>query len=269
MKTKKPLFFIKLGGSIITHKEIPMAVRQKELTSLVGQIAQAQKALPAVDFIVGHGQGSFAHVPASKYQTMNGFSSEESVLGMAIVQDAAAQLNRKVVYECIQQGLPAVTCAMSNMVVTDKRKTKVRFLTVLETYLEKGLFPVTYGDVLVDTSQGCTIWSTEEVLSFWAQEFLSQGYEIKGVVHVTEVPGFLDPDKKIIPEISVQTWPELKKMLTQTKGFDVTGGMGLKIEESLQLAEKGVVSTVLSGEGNNLYRFLVGEKFTGTQVIAE
>jgi isopentenyl phosphate kinase len=39
---------------------------------------------------VGHGQGSFAHVPASKYQNYGCFINEESVLGMAIVQDSAA-----------------------------------------------------------------------------------------------------------------------------------------------------------------------------------
>ena len=84
----KNLILIKLGGSVITDKEIPMSLRKNILTRLVGEIARAKQENPDQLLIVGHGQGSFAHVPASKYQTMAGFINEESLLGMAIVKIA-------------------------------------------------------------------------------------------------------------------------------------------------------------------------------------
>jgi isopentenyl phosphate kinase len=264
---RAPITLIKLGGSVITNKDIPMSMKNGYLASLVKQVKRAVVAVPGKQLIVGHGSGSFGHVPASKYETIKGFLNEESVLGMAIVQDAAAQLNRKVVYEFIKNDVPAVTFAPSNTLVTAGRRERENFFRLLETYLEKGLFPVTYGDVVVDTKQGCTIWSTEEVLAFLTEMFLAEGYRVDAVVHVTEVAGFLDEKKQVVPEITAQSWPALKKHLGITKGFDVTGGMGLKIEESLMLAKKGVKSVILSGtKADNLYNYLVGEAWAGTEI---
>lgn len=264
---KKPIILIKLGGSVITNKDIPMSMKNGYLSSLVKQVANALNKATDKQIIVGHGSGSFGHVPASKYETIKGFLNEESKLGMAIVQDAAAQLNRKVVYEFIKNEIPAVTFAPSNTLVTTSRQEQDNFFKLLEMYLEKGLFPVTYGDVVVDTKQGCTIWSTEEVLAFLAERFLSEGYTVDSLVHVTEVPGFLDGKKQVIPQITRQNWPQLKKHLGLTKGFDVTGGMSLKIEESLTLADQGVKSVILSGtQQDNLYNYLVGKNWIGTAI---
>lgn len=263
----KPITLIKLGGSVITNKDIPMSMKNGFLNLLVKQVKRVVTEAPNKQIIVGHGSGSFGHVSATQYQTIKGFINEESVLGMAIVQDAAAQLNRKVIYEFIKNDVPAVTFAASNTLIVTDHKEKKNFFNLLESYLEKGLFPVTYGDVIVDTKQGCTIWSTEEILSFLAEMFLKEGYTVDSVVHVTEVAGFLDEKKQVVPNITKKNWPQLKGNLGLTKGFDVTGGMALKIEESLQLAEKGVPSVILSGmEPDNLYNYLVGKKWLGTKI---
>ena len=153
----KKVTLIKLGGSIITNKEIPMSLRQATLSRLVGEIAQAKKRLKDELFVVGHGQGSFAHVPATQYKTMGGFINEESPYGMAIVQDSAAQLNRLVVHEFLRHEIPAVSFYASNTILTKKRQAQNFCSEVLFEYLDKGLLPVTCGDVLVDQAQGCTI----------------------------------------------------------------------------------------------------------------
>jgi len=264
----KKVTLIKLGGSIITNKEIPMTLRADILADLVKEIALAKKQSPDELFIVGHGQGSFAHVPATRYQTIDGFCNEESVLGMAIVQDSAAVLNRLVVHEFLKNELPAVSFYASNTIVTDQRKAKSFCVDVLWHYLAKGLLPVTCGDVLVDDTQGCTIWSTEQILAFFANYLDDHGFEVKRIVHVTEVPGFLDQNKQLIKKIDKSNWPKFKKMLTITKGFDVTGGMGLKVEESLALAQKKIKSVILSGmERNNLLAALTEQSFVGTEIF--
>lgn len=264
---KKKVTLIKLGGSIITNKEIPMTLRQGVLKRLVREIALAKEKSPDELFIIGHGQGSFAHVPATKYKTMDGFINDESVLGMAIVQDSAASLNRLVVHEFLKNEVPAVSFYASNTISTNKRQAQSFCNDVLWQYLEKGLLPVTCGDVLVDSSQGCTIWSTEQILAFFANYLDDNGLEVKRIVHVTEVAGFLDQEKNLVEKIDKKSWPELKKMLTSTKGFDVTGGMGLKVEESLALADKGIKSVILSGmKDDNLFAALTDQKFIGTEI---
>jgi isopentenyl phosphate kinase len=260
---------LKLGGAIITNKEVPMAVREDMLTRLVKEIAAAREKVKE-SFIIGHGQGSFAHAPALRYQTREGFTNGESQIGMAITQDSAAQLNRIVVNNFIVNHVPAVTFAYSSVMVTDKRKPRTWSLDVLHEYLSKGLVPVTGGDVLVDHSQGCTIWSTEEILAHIARELVKQKTNVKKVIHVTEVSGFLNTDGSIVPEITKENWSVLQSSLTKTKGFDVTGGMGLKVEESLALAEEGVESYIISGlKPNNLYNCLIGAEFEGTTITAK
>jgi isopentenyl phosphate kinase len=55
---KKKITLIKLGGSIITNKDIPMSLRSHVLSRLVAEIAKVKKELEAKGelLIVGHGQ---------------------------------------------------------------------------------------------------------------------------------------------------------------------------------------------------------------------
>jgi isopentenyl phosphate kinase len=268
MISKRPIVLIKLGGSVITNKEKSMTLRVEVLKRLVGEILRARSENPNTLFIVGHGQGSFAHVPAAKYKTMQGFIGADSLQGMAIVQDLAAQLNRIVVKEFLDAGLPAVSLYPSNSLVTKKRAASKCFMSVLEEYLNKGLLPVTCGDVIVDEEQGCTIWSTEEVLAFFARELAAKGWNIDKLVHVVEVDGFYDENKKVVPEITEKNWPEVQKALTATRGVDVTGGMGLKVEESLAIAKLGIPSFIISGlKKDNLYHLLADTTWLGTRII--
>jgi isopentenyl phosphate kinase len=264
------IILIKLGGSIITNKEVSMMVREQVLQRLIGEIARARKKTKSI-FILGHGSGSFAHAPALRYKTKAGFNNPESQMGMAITQDSAAKLNRVVVEECLSQELPAASFAFSSTLVTNQGKKQSWNGEVIRQYLEKGLLPVTYGDVIVDSSQGCTIWSTETIFSFLAQWLQQEtDYKIKKVIHVNEVAGVLDEKGQIIPEISTKTAADVKKMMTKTKGFDVTGGMWHKIEESFKLAQRQIETQIISGlKKDNLYRVLTNQDCEGTRVICE
>lgn len=259
---------IKLGGSVITNKEVPMSLRKDVLKRLVREIGVAIKNFPDEYFVVGHGQGSFGHVPAVKYETMHGFINDESRMGMAIVQDTAEQLNRIVVKEFIEQSIPAVSLHPSNSLVTKNRRAEKYFTDVFEQYMRKGMLPVTGGDVIVDEVQGCTIWSTEEVLSFFAKTFSKKGWKVKQIIHVVEVDGVYDGQKNVIPVITKKNWDDVKKGIVTTKGFDVTGGMSLKIQESIDLTELNISSKILSGlKKDNLLNALSQKDWIGTEIV--
>lgn len=263
---KKTITLIKLGGSVITNKEVPMLVRHDVLTRLVREIGKAQAETKQM-YLIGHGSGSFAHVPAARYKTMAGFVNGESKIGMAITQDSAAALNRIVVREFIAEQLPAVSFYFSNSLVTDKGVADHWCGQVLDQYLQKGLLPVTCGDVIVDRATGCTIWSTDKIFSFLAAELPDQGYDISRIVHVTEVEGVLDKNSQLIEKITHADWADIKKQLFKTKGFDVTGGMHHKLEELLSVTNGSIQSVILSGMNkNNLYNCLVGKKYMGTLI---
>lgn len=260
---------IKLGGSTITDKSIPNSVRWETLQRLTKEIAKAYKKMDG-HLVVGHGSGSFAHVPATRYKTMDGFVGPQSRLGMAITQDSAAQLNRIVVQELLKQDIPAVSLYASNSLVTKNGQAESYFVDVFREYLRKELVPVVSGDVIVDSEKGCTIWSADTILPFFAQEFQKHNWEVSRLIHVTSTPGVFrdinNPDAGIFESITLKNAEEVKAAMGEVKGFDVTGGMWTKIEESLALAKNGVESVILSGDKPNaLYNALLG-KAEGTMI---
>ncbi len=269
----KAVTLVKLGGAVITDKSVPNTLRPEVLSRLVREIKNVWQDLDEY-LVLGHGAGSFAHVPAAHYGTIDGFRDDHSRLGMAIVQDSAAQLNRLVVHECIKQDLPAVSSCASSSVVTKKKQMQTYFTDVFEQYLKNDLLPVTYGDVIVDSEIGCTIWSTDVILSHCTREFLQRGWKVNRIVHATQVAGVLknlqQPENGIFDLITPENAEEVQKSMGQTKGFDVTGGMWTKISESLSLAQNhGIETVILSGDTPGmLERCLRGESFVGTTIRA-
>ncbi len=265
MINKVPITLIKLGGSVITDKSAPGVLRLEVLKRLVGEISSSLKDQD-LHLIISHGQGSFAHVPATKYCTIAGFQDPDSRLGMAITQDSAAQLNRIVVSEFIKASLPAVSFAASSVLVTAGSKSQTWSGEVLKEYLNQGLLPVTCGDVIVDSAQGCTIWSAEKILGRIVEQLsYDEKYEVVKIIHVTEVDGVLDKSGQVVSKISPANFTKVSKMITETTGFDVTGGMGHKIEEAMIVVKKGIDVAILSGlKKDNLLHALSGHNWLGT-----
>ena len=266
------LTFIKLGGSVITDKTKPQTLRGQVMARLVGEIAAAHRQT-GQRYLIGHGAGSYGHVSAAKYGTKQGLTDQNSVLGMATVQDEVAQLNRAVVGEFLARRLPAVTLAVSNMLVTRAGRAAQAAdinLAVLEQYLAWGLWPITHGDVIADRAQGSTIWSTEQILDLLARRLPRLGYPVERVIHVTDVAGVVI-DGRVVPEITPEQWPRLSRsaQLKAPRGTDVTGGIRHKVEAALELAGLGIESVILSGlKSGTLKRCLLGQEVTKTVIAA-
>ena len=125
---------------------------------------------------------------------------------------------------------------------------------------------MTCGDVIVDTQIGCTIWSTEKVFSHIAQH-ITLPYQVKNIIHFTEIAGVLDSVGAIISSIAEENKKEVQAAIFTTKGFDVTGGMWHKIEESLLLAQDGITTKIISGlKKGNLFNCLTDREWIGTTI---
>ena len=91
-----PLTLLKLGGSLITDKNRPHTPRLEVLARLAEEIAAARRQRPGLRLLLGHGSGSFGHVPAQKYGTCQGVHSADEWQGFVEVWHQAAALNRLV-----------------------------------------------------------------------------------------------------------------------------------------------------------------------------
>jgi isopentenyl phosphate kinase len=265
----KSLILIKLGGSIITDKSKPFYAREEVIRRLAREIEEAQVKLPIdTKIIIGHGSGSFGHTVAAKYQTQKGLINKDSVKGLSLVADAAIKINRIVVKNFLREGLPVFSFAPASFILSDNFKEKEVFLQPLIESLERGLLPVIYGDVVLDIKSGCAIFSSEKTLDLIAQNLSKKFRQIK-VIYCGDTDGVYDNYGKTIPQITPQNYQEVKKWIGASGKTDVTGGMLHKVEESLSLAKKfKIESLILSGnKAGNLKKSILGKLERGVTKV--
>ena len=164
------LQFLKLGGSLITDKQHAHTTRLEVLKRLAGEIAAAFDRDPGLRLLLGHGSGSFGHVPAKEFATRQGVQGEREWHGFTEVWYQASELNRLVIHALHAEGLPAMAFPPSAMVIAQEAKVLSWDLSPLHSALQAGLLPVVYGDVVFDTRRGGTILSTEDLFDHLARD---------------------------------------------------------------------------------------------------
>lgn len=261
----RKLILVKLGGSLITDKKKPFTEDSTTIKRLVREIHGAREQRSTL-LIVGHGGGSYPHVPAVKYKTAKGVAGPDSFLGIAEVQDAAARLNRIVVRELIDAGENAVSLSPSSFMISSKGKVEKAFLEPVLRLLEFKMLPVVYGDVVLDSQMGCSILSTEKILNFLANN-LGTKFKLEKIVLCGRTDGVYGNKGETILKISRKNFKQIKKQIGASEGIDVTGGMIHKVEESLALAKKGIPSEIINGtRKEELLNVLLGKPHKGTKV---
>ena len=88
------LSFLKLGGSLITHKDRPHTARRQILARLATEISLARQQDPELRILIGHGSGSFGHVAGKKYNTRFGVGSPRQWMGFAEVWRQAREVRK-------------------------------------------------------------------------------------------------------------------------------------------------------------------------------
>jgi len=227
----KNLILVKLGGSVITDKSKPFTARTNVISRL-GKKIKKEYMSESTDLIIGHGGGSFPHVPASKYQTQKGLIGKNSVWGFCLTADAAIEINRIVVKELLKLKMNVASFAPMSFMYEGK---------ILNEHFKKafslGIIPVIYGDTALDEKQGFHISSTEVILDRLAKKF-AKYYKKITILYFTDTNGVYDNKGKTIEKITPKNFSEIKKYLTGSGNVDVTGGMIHKVKESLDLVKK-------------------------------
>jgi len=260
------LQFLKLGGSLITDKSTPRTPLLDIIVRLANEIAEARKSNPDAKLLLGHGSGSFGHVPAKKYGTRQGINSIDGWQGFVEVWQEASSLNRIVMEALHSAGLPAVAFPASGAVITSNGQVATWNLNPLRAALEAGLLPVVFGDVVFDDILGGTILSTEDIFSYLASELSPKQILLAGLDE--GVWGDYPLCRELIPAINAKNWAEIAQVLGASSATDVTGGMASKVELMLQLTQEisGLQVSIFSGLiSGNVFKALSGN-LTGTLI---
>jgi isopentenyl phosphate kinase len=260
------LVFLKLGGSLITVKDQPRALRAELLARLMVEIAAARRERPELSLVLGHGSGSFGHLEAAKHGTRQGVRSAAEWAGFAAVQAAAADLNHLVVAAANAAGLPVLNLPPSASAVCADGMIESMALEPLRAGLDHGLVPLVYGDVAFDQVRGGTIISTEDIFGYLAPRLPPGLILLAGIE-----PGVLTrwPDGEVVPRLA----PGARLgEVGGSHGYDVTGGMASKVQQMLFLvsARPGLEVRIFSGQPAGAVRAaLLGEAAYGTVISGQ
>lgn len=265
----KKIIFVKLGGSLITDKEKPFTAKIDVIKNLAKQISQALKKNSQLRLVIGNGGGSYPHYPALKYKIKEGIKNESQKIGFCEVQDAASRLNRLIVRALLDEKVKAVSVNPSSMIIAENGKIKKFFIEPIIRFLQLGLTPVIYGDIVYDEILGSKIFSTEELLSVLAIKFKKKGFKVEKIIHNGITLGVLDKKGRLIKKITAKNINRLSSVFTKTQGYDVTGGMFHKVKEALKLTSFGVKTLIINGSAkkNLLKKAILGFNVQGTVVV--
>lgn len=266
------LVFVKLGGSVITDKARLQTARPEVIDRLAQEVARARLSHPKLRLVVGHGSGSFGHVPARRYGTRQGVRTRADWYGFTEVAAVAARLNRLVVDRFLAAGVPVWSLQPSASAWCRGGELVALATAPVELALARGLVPVVYGDVALDELQGGTIISTEQILAYLARHFHRHGLTspermvlVSGVDGVFEGDPNREPNARRVPTITAGNWAEVHRTLGGSHAIDVTGGMLTKVEEMVALIRDlpGLTVHILSGERSGALQTVLQDPSAG------
>ncbi len=253
----KSMILIKLGGSIITDKNKPLAARPEVIDRLAREIASTGEK-----FIIVHGGGSFGHFKAAEHCIQEGYKSEEQSQAIADIQYDMRILNSMVVDGFHKASMPVASIPSGAISVFDDGRIVEFPVDVLSHYLDIGITPITFGDVVVDRTRGVCICSGDDIM-----QHLAKNLEVTKCIFVTEVDGMYqnyppgdgeEPIPVVVPGDDISFSSDRP---------DVTGGMERKLELMFDIAATGSEVLIVNGlVPDRVKKAIMGEDFVGTVV---
>lgn len=242
------LTVLKLGGSVITDKDRPDTLDGEMLDSVADAVGDAQ----IDNLVLVHGAGSFGHHHASEHGVSKTVGSSD-VAAVIDIHGAMETLDQFVLSRLHERDVPAVPVHPFSVASRDSNAELSLPVQQISTMLGEGFVPVLYGDVVVHEGKGVTIVSGDELVTSVARQL-----DADSVGFCSTVPGVLDEDDAVIPEIT--SYESVADVLGESESTDVTGGMAGKVAALLEL---GAPASIFGP--NDVTAFLDGEN-PGTKI---
>ncbi|MDQ4073917.1 MAG: isopentenyl phosphate kinase [Thermoproteota archaeon] len=255
------LIVIKLGGSVITYKNQPLAPNLEAIENIAKTI---KDMIENHRVLIVHGGGSFGHYWSVKYD-MHTKPMPYPSEGISIVHESMIKLNHIVVEKFLSNGLKPFSIPPSNYVFNNL-PCKDRISDLISMTRNNDLIPVTYGDVIHTSSGNFSILSGDTIMNL-----LSTSLKPQLSVFTTSVDGIYDrlgDDGNLIPSILVGNGDVLSHDPTidnERMSFDVTGGMKRKMAESIKIVKEGIPVYLINGfQPERLLDIINNRNFVGT-----
>ncbi len=253
----KDVYFIKYGGSIVTDKSKAMSVSEDVIDSLNQQV-QYISSRNQISLIVGNGGGSFGHYYADKYQLDSIKTDPKTLFGVCKGKNGNNYLNRIIVEDLLDKNVSAcsVRINLPYLLESTEKSWEEVFL-----YLDNGIIPVIYGDIIVLSNMQHRIISTEQAffdLASYLHIYKQSHYNIKKFIFCTNTNGVLDKNGNSISKIN-SDFDDNSIFWNNTEKYDVTGGMCEKVYKSLMISAFAPVQIIDGKQPNAIIKAISGE----------
>jgi isopentenyl phosphate kinase len=257
------LAIVKLGGSVITDKSRQLTFNAAIMKQLASEIETALSFDRELRCIIVHGAGSYGHYKAARYrlQGMNGFSAKKHFLE---VRNDVRALNHKVIEVLLNAGVEACAVPPENIFRFSNGKAAPVEREHISAFLQAGVMPVTFGDVVYDSTLLLTIVSGDLLMLE-----LSRIFRPHLSIFCTDVDGVYTSNPKLNrgAEMIRNLTPGMHVSTVSSKVLDVTGEMGGKLNTLLDIASHSSRTLVINGlVRGRLKKALLGHDVTGTSV---
>ncbi|MCG7845298.1 MAG: isopentenyl phosphate kinase [Methanomassiliicoccales archaeon] len=255
------MILVKLGGSVITDKGRYRTFDRDTTVRLAKEIAASGEKV-----ILVHGAGSYGHMLAKEHRLHLGITDPSQLMGAAKVMTDVRELDLEMCRCLTENGtavvpLPPASCAR----MRDGSLHELD-LEPFWRYVELGMVPMTFGDVVWDDKRGLSICSGDQLMMSLANEF-----HPKKVIFVTDVDGVFsadpnsNPDARLIRTVDKKV---LNSLPRTERNVDVTGSIFAKIQYMIDMADLTEECLVLNGKvPGRLEAALRGDEVVASKVV--
>lgn len=266
----RPLYILKLGGSVVTHKnKAGTSVRKKLLIKVARSIKKAQKK-KNFDLILIHGAGAGGHQLAKKYNLKDGTGKiKKRWYGSLVSRVANQELNNAIVKIFVSEGLRTVSVHTASAIIQKNKKINKFNIDLVTEALCQNCIPVLYGEMVFDRKLGMTICSGDSIAPYLADKF-----KAKKLLFASDVEGIFDKDPhlnkcaKLIEKIKMGEINK-KAHLSYSHNIDVTGGLMGKIEKikGLKLNYLKSIEIFNGLRSENYQKIILDQDFKHTSIL--
>lgn len=245
------LTVVKLGGSLITHKDRPLTLNLRGIEVAAKAVANSLRTRKPHRLILIHGGGSFGHYYAKKFflsTTRKRIRADNA----SLIAASMITLHSVILDRLVKHGVPCKTILTSEFLKSDGKEVTNSGSETLESLLQSGFVPATFGNVSI-SKQGSAIISGDQIALSIAKKM-----RVKRMIFAMDVDGIY-ADSRMEGEIIEQLDSKKFKQLKLRK-YDVTGGIKAKTEIGYRLANLGVEVFYVNGtKGQRLESLMLGK----------
>lgn len=110
--------------------------------------------------------GSFGHFQAHQYDLRSG-GGKNWKIGLSKTRESVLKLNQMILTQHCERNLPCVSVSLFPTLTLDQKNLiSSGSLPSIISLMEQGLIPITHGDVVLDESKHCAVFSGDRILEW-------------------------------------------------------------------------------------------------------